>query len=73
LGAYRLQTNVDRIATLLGNAGVRFIMVPLAAASDTIMQIRVGGFATESESRAVAALFDSWLDSPTLVIQEKAP
>jgi cell division septation protein DedD len=73
LGAYRLQTNVDRITTLLDNAGVRFIMVPLAAAADTIMQIRVGGFATELESRAVAALFDSWLESPTLVIQVKAP
>ncbi|MBL0062060.1 MAG: SPOR domain-containing protein [bacterium] len=73
LAAYRLQTNVDRITSLLSKAGIHFILVPIAGTSETITQVRVGPFTTMLTSRTAASLFDSWLESTTLVIQSKSP
>lgn len=71
LGAYRLQTNVDRLTALLANAGIRYELVPIAAGTDTITQVRVGGFDTKHDSKSVAATFDSLLESRSLVITSK--
>lgn len=71
LAAYRLQLNVDRMTNLLTKAGIHFILVPSAGTSETITQVRVGPFSTMLTSRAAAALFNSWLESTTLVIHGK--
>ncbi len=72
LAAYRLQSNVDRMTTLLNKAGIHFVLVPIAGKSETITQVRVGPFSTMLSSRTAAALFDSWLESTTLVIHSKS-
>ncbi len=73
LAAYRLQTNVDRMAAVLNTADIHFILVPAPGASEQILQVRVGPFSTMLVARAAATLFDSWLESTTLVIHGKSP
>jgi cell division septation protein DedD len=68
LGAYRLQTNVDRLTSLLESAGIRFELVPIATGTGTITQVRVGGFDTILDSKSVSLTLDTLLESRSLVI-----
>lgn len=71
LGAYRNPNNVERLVRLLNNVGIRSKLIPIAVPAEPITQVRVGGYSSKSEGKSAAEMFNSWMETNTLLIQAK--
>jgi cell division septation protein DedD len=70
VGAFGNHDNAHRLAAKIRSAGYRVILVPRQMEDKELMQVRVGGYFTVEESRAVASKLKSDFSVPAAVVNK---
>jgi cell division septation protein DedD len=70
VGAFGNQANADKLAKRLRDAGYAVVVVPRETSKSTLMQVRVGGYASRSECIPVAGELKEKFSVPTSIVSE---
>jgi cell division septation protein DedD len=70
VGAFGNQENAHKLAARLRSAGYPVVLVPLETETSSLLQVRVGGYASRDDGKSVSADLKKDFDVPTVLVSK---